>query len=127
MGGFWSSLNNHLVNKAIEYGKKQQGFQSNAKTIGGQVYDAIMYYGKNGVPVKGGSQKALPAPNNAGLLTYPQPTVYPQIDWIQNNNTRPKVYRIKQLGGSTTPNVAWGPGLYSDFVGGGLADPFFLQ
>lgn len=125
MGGFWNSLNNHLVNKAIEYGKKQQGFQSNAKTIGGQVYDAIMYYGKNGLP-SNGSQKALPAPKNGGLLTYPQPAVYPQIDWIQNSG-KPQVYRIKQLGGNTTPSVAWGPGLYADFVGGGLADPFFLQ
>lgn len=128
MGGFWNSLNNHLVNKAIEYGKKQQGFQSNAKTIGGQVYDAIMYYGKNGVPALPSSQ------SNSGLLTYPkqgqitypQPAIYPQIDWVKNNRA-PRVYRIKQLGGSTTPNVAWGPGLYADFVGGGLADPFFLQ
>lgn len=126
MGGFWNSLNNHLVNKAIEYGKKQQGFQSNSNTIGGQVYDAIMYYGKNGLP-SNGSQKALPAPKNGGLLTYPQPSVAPQINWAANNS-KVRVYRIKQLGGQgTTPATTWGPGLYADFVGGGLADPFFLQ
>lgn len=125
MGGFWSSLNNRLVNKAIEYGR-QQSFQNNARTLGNQIYDAIMYYGKNGLPSSGGSQKALPASNRVGLLTYPQPSVYPQIDWTRNGSKK-RVYRIKQIGGSTTPSVAWGPGLYSDFVGGGLVDPFFLQ
>lgn len=125
MGGFWNSLNNHLVNKAIEYGKQQQGFQSNAKTISGQVYDAIMYYGNKGLP-SSGSQKALPAGNKVGLLTYPQPSIAPQVNWAANNG-KVRVYKIKQLGGSTTPATAWGPGLYADFVGGGLADPFFLQ
>lgn len=124
MGGFWNSVNNRLVNKAIEYGR-QQGFQNNVKTLGGQIYDAIMYYGKNGLP-SSGSQKALPASKNGGLLTYPQPSVYPQVDWARNNS-KVRVYRIKQLGGGTTPSVAWGPGLYADFAGGGLADPFFLQ
>lgn len=118
MGGFWNSLNNRLVNKAIEYGR-QPG-------IGGQIYDAIMNYGKNGLPNSGGSQKTLPTTKNGGLLTYPQPSVYPQINWARNNS-KVRVYRIKQLGGGTTPSVAWGPGLYADFVGGGLADPFFLQ
>lgn len=127
MGGFWNNLNNRLVNTAIAYGKQKGGFQSKANTIGGQVYDAIMYYGKNGVPITNNKPLALPSSSNVGLLTYPQPSVAPQINWTQNNSGT-RIYRIKQLGGrGTTPAVAWGPGLYADFVGGGLADPFFLQ
>lgn len=104
-GGYYSGTPINLAKTLFEAGKL--------------VYDGIKW-------VKGAlsNRKKDPRPqkqgNNVGAITtykdmngyyyhpmmYPQPSIYPRVNWDIENE--------------------WGPGLYDTFSGGGLVDPYLI-
>lgn len=69
------------------------------------------------------SKTTLPSSRQpAGLLTYPQPVTYPTVTFPKRQLSRQILRWSKPAGSART----WGPGLYADFAGSGLVDPFLL-